>query len=86
MTFKEIIMSFDNTRALKEGWDLFDVDGRIQLQRIDCPSDHEGLGYDEPKFESDAHALVEVAVQARFGSLYHWHAICQIGVLTDLVS
>lgn len=75
-------MTFDNTQALNEGWDLFDVDGRVQLQRIDCPSDHDMLDYDEPKFQSDAHAIVEVATLARAGSAYHWEALHLIGSLT----
>lgn len=75
--------TFDNTQALSEGWDLFDVDGRIQLQRIDCPGDHEGLlNYTEPKFVSDAHAIVEVATLARAGSKYHWDAIHLISTLS----
>ena len=76
-------MTFDNTVALAEGWDLFEVEGRIQLQRIDCPSDHEQLGYSEPKFQSDAHALVEVATKARAGSAYHWGALHLIGCLAE---
>ena len=76
-------MRFDNTQALAEGWDLFDVDGRIQLQRIDLPSDHECLDYDEPKFQSDAHAIVEVATRARTGSEYHWRALHLIGGLAE---
>ena len=76
-------MMFDNTQALNEGWDLFDVEGRIQLQRIDCPSDHECLDYDEPKFQSDAHAIVEVATRARAGSKYHWDALHLVGSLVE---
>lgn len=72
-------MNWDNAQALDEGWDLFDVGGRLQLQRIDCPSDHPILGYDEPKFQSDAHAIVEVATKARAGSKYHWDALHLIG-------
>lgn len=76
-------MMFDNTQALHEGWDLFDVDGRWQLQRIDCPSDHEFLDYTEPKFQSDAHAIVQVSLWAYGGSRYHWKALHQIGTLTE---
>lgn len=75
---------FDNAQALSEGWDLFDVDGRLQLQRIDCPSDQgELLDYSEPKFTSDAHAIVEVATAARKGSKYHWEALHLIGTLAE---
>lgn len=75
---------FDNSQALQEGWDLFDVDGRLQLQRIDNPSDHlDILGYTEPKFQSDAHAIVEVATKARAGSKYHWDALHLIGALAE---
>ena len=74
---------FDNTQALHEGWDLFDVDGRWHLQRIDCPSDHEFLDYAEPKFQSDAHAIVQVSLWAHKGSKYHWDALHLIGTLTE---
>lgn len=75
---------FDNTQALAEGWDLFDVDGRYQLQRIDCPSDHAAmLDYDEPKFESDAKAIMFVAWMAMDGSEYHENALRLIGTLTE---
>lgn len=73
---------FDNDQALHEGWDLFDVDGRFQLQRIDFPEDHgDLLDYTKPKFQSDAHAIVEVATKARAGSKYHWDALHLIGTL-----
>lgn len=71
---------FDNTQAMKEGWDLFEVDGRLMLQRIDHPSDHAGiLDYDEPKFNSDADAIIHVALEADAGSEYHRNAIELIG-------
>lgn len=77
-------MNFDNTQALIEGWDLFDVDGRYQLQRIDCPSDHEEiLDYTEPKFYSDAHAIMHVALRAFEGSSYHMNALHLIGSLSE---
>lgn len=69
---------FDNKQAVSEGWDLFEVEGRIQLQRIDCP-DLDELGYDEPKFASDADALIFVALQAHAESAYHRDAIERIG-------
>lgn len=74
---------FDNTQALSEGWDLFNVDGRVQLQRIDDPASVEVLGYDEPKFASDADALIHLALHANAGSAYHRDAIERIGTLVD---
>jgi hypothetical protein len=75
---------WDNTQALNEGWDLFEVDGRIQLQRIDAPIEHMGiLNYTEPKFKSDAHALIEVALLANGGSTYHWNALGLIGQFAE---
>jgi hypothetical protein len=76
---------FDNTQALQEGWDLFDVDGRLQLQRIDCPGDHRhvGVDYDYPKWHSDADAIVFVARRAYDGSDYHYDAISRIGTLSE---
>jgi hypothetical protein len=73
---------FDNAQAVAEGWDLFDVDGRIQLQRIDAP-ELDGSGYDEPKFASDADALIFVALQAHAGAAYHREAIERIGTRAD---
>lgn len=70
---------FDNSQALEEGWDLFDVEGRLQLQRIDCPADHNCLKYNEPLFPSDAHAIIHVALLADLGSKYHFDAISMIG-------
>ena len=75
-------MNFNSTQALQEGWDLFEVDGRWQLQRIDDPEGNE-LGYDKPKFESDADAIIFVALQAHGGSSYHRTAIEYIGTLDD---
>lgn len=73
---------FDNTQALNEGWDLFEVDGRIQLQRIDCPADNQDvLDYTEPKFDSDADAIIAVALLANAGSPYHRQALELIGQL-----
>lgn len=74
---------FDNTRALKEGWDLFDIEGRYCLQRIDVPSDDEFLGYKEPKFASDSMAIIFVAQKAYQGSDYHWGALDRIGMLVE---
>lgn len=71
-------MSFDNTQAMKEGWDLFDVDGRIQLQRIDQPDD----GDEKPKFPSDADAIIFVALQAQT-SAYHYGALDLVGTLSE---
>jgi hypothetical protein len=76
--------TFDNTCALLEGWDLFDVGGRIQLQRIDCPTEHApALPYTEPRFKSDAHAVIHVARLAGMGSIYHTLALEMIGALAE---
>ena len=88
LQFKEMIMSemFDNSIALAEGWDLFDVEGRLHLQRIDFPADHVGiLDYTEPKFASDAEAVIHVALKASQGSSYHMGAIALIGQLQDVL-
>jgi len=66
--------TFDGEQATREGWDLFDVEGRIQLQRIDEPEDAIN-----PHFPSDADALVFVALQAYNGSKYHRDALERIG-------
>lgn len=66
------------TQAQSEGWDLFEVDGRYQLHRIDSP-DLDELGYSQPKFSTDADALIHVAMKAHFGSEYHRVALETIG-------
>lgn len=77
-------MSYGNTlQALEEGWDLFDVDGRFQLQKLDDPASVPELGYTEPKFKSDLDALLFVAHQALRGSKYHRNALALIGTLTE---
>lgn len=78
-------MEFDNDQALNEGWDLFEVDGRLQVQRIDCPSDHVGvLDYTEPKFKSDPDAIIHIALKAWQGSSYHYDALARIGTLVEV--
>ena len=73
-------MNFKNEKAVREGWDLFDVDGRLQLQRIDSPTAHEiHLDYDVAKFQSDADAIIHVALEAQRGSEYHRSALNLIG-------
>lgn len=71
-------MTFNEHQAETEGWGLFDVDGRLQLQRIDYPDE----GDSAPEFDSDAHAIVWVARQAEYGSQYHMDALHLIGTLS----
>lgn len=60
-------------RAHDEGWGLFEVDGRWQLQRSD----------DRNVFPTDADAVCYVADRAQGGSPYHRAAIEAIGTLVD---
>jgi hypothetical protein len=57
--------------ARLEGWGLFNVDGRLQLQRVD------EIGC----FEDDPHALMFVARRASEGSQVHLEALRKIGSL-----
>jgi hypothetical protein len=77
---------FDNTKALSEGWDLFDVEGRLHLQRVDLPDTVPELGYLEPKFESDAEAIIFVSKAADAGSQYHMDALHLIGALAENIT
>lgn len=61
----------DTNIAKAEGWGLFDVDGRWQLQKLDNSN----------SFSTDAHAILHVAGKARYGSPYHMAAIAAIGTL-----
>jgi hypothetical protein len=74
---------WDGHRASSEGWDLWDVDGRIQLQRIDDPGSDPTLDFTEPKFDSDADAIIHVAMHAALGSEYHREALELIGALSE---
>jgi hypothetical protein len=58
---------FNNTRAAREGWGLFnrDVLGRAEIQRVDG----------DAKFVSDAAAVAYVRRQAEAGSAYHQRAL-----------
>ena len=58
----------DNTQALKEGWGLFQSDGKLEIQRLDDP---EGC---EPKFDGDDAALAFVREKAKT-SEYHGRAL-----------
>lgn len=70
---------FQSEQACREGWDLFEVDGRIQLQRLDDPSGCDFLDYQEPKFATDTDAIIFVALQANSGSEYHRSALDRLG-------
>jgi hypothetical protein len=63
------VQSWDNTQAIAEGWSLFEVEGRYQLQKDD----------EAGKFDTDAAAIVFVSLQAAAGSQYHWDALHRIG-------
>jgi hypothetical protein len=80
--FSEPWVQWDNARALQEGWDLMELEGRWTIQKIDDPSEVEGLNYTEPKFLSDTRAVMHVCEQAMFGSHYHFVAL---DLMTTLV-
>lgn len=63
----------DKDRAREEGWGLFAVDGRYQLQR----DDEAGV------FESDVDALLFVSAKAIEGSKRHLGALLKIGTLVQ---
>ena len=65
---------FDNSYAVAEGWDLFNVgpnDGDLQIQRCDDSDD---------PFNSDAEAIAFVQALARAGSKYHAGALSRAGI------
>lgn len=64
---------FLNTQAESEGWDLFEVDGRYQLQKYD----------DDQVFDTDLAALLHVARHALNGSQYHLDTLALIGRLCE---
>ncbi len=69
---------FDSAQAIQEGWDLFECDGRLQLQMVDSPDDGSN-----PKFVCDADAIIFVANKAGRGSLYHFKALDLVGTLAE---
>lgn len=62
----------DQTQANEEGWGLFSVDGRWQIQCVD----------EAGKFDNDADALVYVARRSA-QSMYHRLAIIAVGQLVN---
>jgi hypothetical protein len=72
---------FDNTRAVREGWAIFDCDGsengRWQLCRVDDPAAWPEGATDltEPAFPGDGAAWTFVADKAKAGSAYHQAAL-----------
>lgn len=72
-------MNFVSNRALTEGWDLFEVEGRLQIQRLDNPASLEWLDYTEPKFDGDDEAIAHVHRNAAIGSEYHRQALSLVG-------
>jgi len=76
---------WDNTIALQEGWDLFQVyregGSFLEIQRLDDPAGFEleyddfELDYDDPKFECDEDAVKFVTDKATNGSVYHFYAL-----------
>lgn len=65
---------FDNTKAYREGWAIFD-DGEIQ--RLDEGPIHARSisGTGKPAFDGDAEAIAHVLRKAAKGSRYHKRAI-----------
>lgn len=57
------LMSFDDWAvkcqddASNEGWGLFDADGKISIQRVDCPEPEDDGTEHDPVFESDTDAI-----------------------------
>lgn len=64
-------MGFDEAQAVQEGWAIFDVEGRLEIQRID----------ELAIFADDEGAVSFVEAQAEAGSEYHAEAlrICRPG-------
>lgn len=67
----EPAFDWDNSQAFSEGWGVFTVDGRFQIQRSD------ERGY----FTTDAMAIIHVALRAHDGSSYHLQALEMFGAL-----
>jgi hypothetical protein len=57
--------NWDNSRAIDEGWALFDSDGCLDLQRID----------EDEIFDNDQDAIDYVRNEAEAGSEYHKRAL-----------
>ncbi len=57
-------------QAMKEGWSLFDVSGRLDLQCVDEPEDGSA-----PVFPDDESAIRYVVNRALKGSAFHLLAI-----------
>lgn len=71
----------DQEASYLEGWDVFERDdGRLAIQRLDCPADaSESLPFD-PIFASDAAAIQFVSARAASGSDRHMRALASNGL------
>lgn len=74
-------IAWSHRQSNLEGWTMSEMNGRWALQMLDDPTQDETLGYVEPKFKSDAEAIIFVALLAYKGSAYHWQAISMINSL-----
>jgi len=83
------LKAWDNAQALREGWDLFWVDGDrgsgLELQRVDDPQaipNAAELGVPlRPPFNHDHHAVAFVRERALGGSTYHRDAMACCAIL-----
>lgn len=82
MTGMPIWSPEDQEASYLEGWDVFERDdGRLAIQRLDCPADAmPQLPYD-PIFPSDADATAFVSAHASTGSDRHRRALASHGLV-----
>ena len=73
----DIWHKYGRPHAIKEGWDLFTRDdNRLDIERIDTPSDHPELeGQDDWLFDSDVDAVKHIVKRAGEGSKPHLLAL-----------
>lgn len=77
-------IKWNNAQAWQEGWDVFDTGHSIEILHIDTPWEFAGgLGYDDPKFDSDEAAAAFVTERANAGSKYHKLALRFLESLRD---
>ncbi len=68
----------DMAAAQAEGWDIFQSDDCLRLERLDDPGSIPELGFDDPKFESDYAAWAHVLAGGRDGNPLHTKALAHL--------
>lgn len=71
-------ISNEPPQCVSEGWNHFNVEGVVRIQRIDDITEY-AVEFVIPKFDSDEAAIQYVTDKAHRGSQYHMDALSKVG-------